>query len=98
VRDGNYGVVALDLRGLAERALRRQPATVWYRLQRAAEGGAAAVLVLTPHPLVPAVPWRLILRTPLTIEQVRTPRKVLAARLAVEIDRGHAAAQEELAG
>jgi hypothetical protein len=98
VRDGNYAVIALDLRGLAERALRKQPATAWYRLQRAAEGGAAAVLVLTPHPLVPAVPWRLVLRTPLTIEHVRTPREVLAARLAVETDRGHAAAQEELAG
>jgi hypothetical protein len=98
VRDGNYAVIALDLRGLAERTLRKQPATAWYRLQRAAEGGAAAVLVLTPHPLVPAVPWRLVLRTPLTIENVRTPREVLAARLAVETDRGHATAQEELAG
>jgi hypothetical protein len=98
VRDGNYAVVALDLRGLAERALRKQPATAWYRLQRAAEGGTVAVLVLTPWPLVPAAPWRLVLRSPLTLAGVRAPRAVLAARLAVEIDRGQAVAGEELAG
>ena len=94
VRDGNYGAIVLDLRGLAERALRKQPATAWYRLQRAAEGGAAAVLVLTPLPLVPAVPWRLVLPRPLALASVRAPRTDLAAGLTVEIARGHAAAEE----
>jgi hypothetical protein len=61
VRDGNYAVLVLDLRGCAERALRRTPASTWYRLQRAAEGGSVAVLVQTTIPLVPAVPWRLVL-------------------------------------
>src|SRR5580700_4421153 len=42
VRDGNYAVVVLDLRGCAERALRRTPASLWYRLQRAAERGDVA--------------------------------------------------------
>jgi hypothetical protein len=98
VRDGNYAAVVLDLRGLAARVLRKQPATAWYRLQRAAEGGAAAVLVLTPCPLVPAVPWRLVLRTPLALAGLRLPRAVLAANLVVETDRGHDAAGEEMAG
>jgi hypothetical protein len=47
VRDGNYAAVVLDLRGCAERVLRRTPASIWYRLQRAAEGGSVAVLVQT---------------------------------------------------
>ncbi len=101
VRDGNYAVIALDLRGLPARTLRRQPAAAWYRLQRAAEGGAA-VLVLTPYPLVPAVPWRLRLRSPLTLEQARQPRAALAAGLAVEVERSasrtDAGESEELAG
>jgi hypothetical protein len=102
VRDGNYAVIALDLRGLAGRVLRKQPATAWYRLQRAAESGAAAVLVLTPYPLVPAVPWRLVLRSSLTLEHARWPRPALAAGLTVEVERSagrqNAAETEELAG
>jgi len=98
VRDGNYAALVLDLRGLAGGVLRKQPAAAWYRLQRAAESAPAAVLVLTPHPLVPAVPWRLVLRTPLTLAGRRAPREILAADLAVETDRGHAAAPEEMAG
>ena len=47
VRDGNYAAIVLDLRGCAERVLRRTPASAWYRLQRAAEGGSVAVLVQT---------------------------------------------------
>jgi len=102
VRDGNYAVIALDLRGLPARALRRQPATGWYRLQRAAEGGAAAVLVLTPCPLVPAAPWRLVLHPSLTLAHTRRPRPAVADGVAVALERGaarpEAAAMEELAG
>ena len=102
VRDGNYAVVALDLRGLPARVLRKQPAAVWYRLQRAAEGGAAAVLVLTPHPLVPAVPWRLILHPCLTLADAQRPRTDVAAGLAIEVGRSagqpETGESEELAG
>jgi hypothetical protein len=98
VRDGNYAAIVLDLRGHAGRVLRKQPAAAWYRLQRAAENETAAVLVLTPCALVPAVPWRLVLRTPLTLAGLRTPRETLADDLAVETDRGRAAAPEEMAG
>ncbi len=102
VRDSNYAVIALDLLGLPVRALRRQPAAAWYRLQRAAEGGAAAVLVLTPHPLVPAAPWRLVLHPSLTLAQGRRTRAAVAAGLAVEVARSTgqppAAETGELAG
>jgi hypothetical protein len=98
VRDGNYAAIVLDLRGCAERALRRTPAAVWYRLQRAAEGAAAAVLVQTQSAVVPAVPWRLILDAPLSLADAGAPREILADRLAVRTERRHAQAAGELAG
>ena len=98
VRDGNYAVVVLDLRGCAERVLRRTPASTWYRLQRAAEGGSVAVLVQTQSPLVPAVPWRLVLDEPLSLASAGAPREDVAARLAVRAERSHAEATEALAG
>jgi hypothetical protein len=97
VRDGNYAAVVLDLRGCAERALRRTPACVWYRLQRAAEGGSVAVLVQTQSALVPAVPWRLALDTPLSLADVDAPRETVADRLAARAQRSHAPAAEPLA-
>jgi recA bacterial DNA recombination protein len=96
VRDGNYAVLVLDLRGCTERALRRTSASVWYRLQRAAEGGSVAVLVQTTTPLVPAVPWRLILDTPLSLLGSDEPREFVVEGLAVRTERTHPAATEEL--
>ena len=100
VRDANYAVVVLDLGGCAERVLRRTPATVWHRLHHAARGGGA-VLVRTDRPLVPAVPWRLVLREPLRLGDAPRPQVELLDELDVELDRGHRAdvvAFEELAG
>lgn len=97
VRDGNYAVLAIDLRGLAEKSLRQQPAATWYRLQRAAEESSAAVLVLTPFALVPAVPWRLMLTASLPLADRRQPQEAIATRLEVELMRGHTL-REELAG
>lgn len=87
VRDANYAVVVLDLRGCAERVLRRTPATVWHRLHRAARGGGA-VLVTTGRALVPATPWRLVLRAPLGLGAWRLTQAELAATLEVEVERG----------
>ena len=98
VRDGNYAVVVLDLRGLGERALLQQPASVWHRLHHAAASSAPAVLVQTTLPLVAAVPWRLVLRDALPRSARPAAREELAAALAVEIARGHAPVLGELAG
>jgi hypothetical protein len=98
VRDGNYAAVVLDLRGCAERALRRTPSSLWHRLQRAAEGSSVAVLVQTTFPLVPAVPWRLVLDTSLSLADTGEPREAVAGRLAVRTERSHALVIEELAG
>lgn len=87
IRDGNYAAAVLDLRGLGARELRRLPAAAWYRLQRAAEGASAAVLVQTEFPLVPAAPWRLVLREPLSLGRAREARAALAGSLRVEVGR-----------
>ena len=78
VRDGNYAVVIMDLRGLAERELLTLPKAQWHRLQRAAESRPAAVLVQTTRGLVPAVPWRLLLRTTHGLGMRRVPQTPLS--------------------
>ncbi len=99
VRDGNYAVVVLDLRGCAERALRRTPASTWYRLQRAAEGGSVAVLVQTQSPLVPAVPARLVLGRAMPLADAAAERGDVAERIDVLTERSHAQdTTERLAG
>jgi hypothetical protein len=98
VRDGNYAVTVFDTRGIPARVLRRQPAGAWHRLRLSAELNPGAVLVQSAAGFVPAVPWRLVLRTPARLDDLR---RTLAERmevLAVEVERGHAAAGEELAG
>jgi hypothetical protein len=47
VRDTNFSLVMLDLRGVGSRALRRVPPTTWYRLQRALERTDMAMVVFT---------------------------------------------------
>ena len=95
VRDGNYAVVVVDLRGLAERELLNLPKAQWHRLQRAAESRAAAVLVQTTRGVVPAVPWRLTLKTPHGLAARRTTQDKLVAALTVEIARGHVMHEEK---
>ncbi len=98
VRDGNYAAVIIDLRGIAEKALRMQPGTTWHRLHRVIEHAAPAVLVLTPCPLVPAVSWRLVLSTSHGLAARRMSQEQLAATLTVEIARGHVSDAMERAG
>jgi hypothetical protein len=97
LRDGNYAIVILDVRGLAERTLLRTPVTTWHRLRHAAETSAVATLVLSASPIVPAVPTRLVLRQTVPLMARRTPRNALADGLAIEVERGHLAAEEKSA-
>lgn len=98
VRDGNYAAIVLDARGVPARILRQQPAGAWHRLRLAAEQNPGAVLVQSAAGVVPAVLWRLVLRTPAGLGDLRRTRAERAAGLAVEVERGHAGAGEELAG
>lgn len=97
VRDGNYAVVVLDLRGLAERLLLKTPAATWHRLRCATENGPVAVLVQTTTPLVPAVTWRLTLGEPLRLASRQAERSSLADQFTVTIDRGHIETEERSA-
>ena len=90
IRDGNYAVVVLDLRGVALRLLKRQPAGLWHRLHRAADTSPSALLVQTPAALLPAVPWRLTLGGTLGLSHEHTARDALAAVIPIEVSRGHA--------
>jgi hypothetical protein len=98
VRDGNYAVVVLDLRGCAERALRRTPASVWYRLQRAAEGGSVAVLVQTQSPSCPRSRGALSSTGMSLADADCGARDDVAGRIGVRAERSHAQDIEELAG
>src|ERR1017187_3108994 len=51
VPGGNHAAGALGRRGGGAGILRRIPASAWYRLHRAAEGGSVPVLVQTTSPL-----------------------------------------------
>jgi len=97
VRDGNFGLVALDLRGASAAEQHRVPAAAWYRLQRAAEQGGAAILVQTTQPTVPAAAHRLILEKSLLLSVQTEMRAEVIAALAPAIAR-QAPLREALAG
>ncbi len=86
-RDANLGLVALDLRHTGERQLRRIPAPLWYRLQRAAEQSNLALFVETPRPLVPSAQLRFSLEQSQTLAEFATPRAELTAHLELHVQR-----------
>lgn len=98
VRDGNYSVLVLDLRGISDRELLNTPKSNWHRLQRAAESRPTAVLVQTTRGAVPAVPWRLMLRSTPGLSVRRIPQWQILESLTVEVLRGHQAYDEEMTG
>lgn len=59
LRDGNLALILLDLQSAPLRELRRIPASTWHRLQRLAEQTAAAIVVLTPQPMIASAQVRL---------------------------------------
>jgi hypothetical protein len=61
VRDGNIGLILLDLRGNQPTELRRQPLSVWFRLQRVIEQSGGVLVVLSSQPLVSSAAVRVVL-------------------------------------
>lgn len=88
VRDGNFALVALDMRGVAPREWRRVPPTAWYRLQRAAEPGEAAVLVQSDEPRVASAACRISLERSLGLAEMAQPRAGLADKIEAVLVRG----------
>ncbi len=98
VRDGNYAAVVLDLRGVPARSLRQQPSSAWHRLRLAAQAQPGAVLIESDRGLVPAVPWRLILRQSPALRDLRRPQSDRAEGMMIEVERGHALGGERPTG
>jgi recA bacterial DNA recombination protein len=95
VRDANFGLVMVDVRRLSERELRQEPATLWYRLQRAAEQNELSLIVETPRALVPSAMLRFVLPQSFGLTDLDSPRAVLTDVVAVELQRQRRQLEEE---
>jgi hypothetical protein len=93
VRDANFALVVVDLRGFTLPALRRVPATTWYRWQRAVERTDLALVVLTTVALVGSARLRLNLAGTFLLAAFDEEQTRLAFRLQVEVQRSRG--QEE---
>lgn len=79
LRDGNLSLVLLDLQAAPPAQLRRIPANIWHRFQRLAEQTTAAVVVLTPQPMVEAAHVRIAAASSWTLAAQRRWRHELIA-------------------
>ena len=79
LRDGNLALVMLDLQAAPVRQLQRIPANTWHRLQRLAEQTTAAVVVLTPQPMIEAAQVRIAAAESWTLDAQRRWRHELTA-------------------
>lgn len=93
LRDGNLGLVVLDLRSCRPEEVRKISSTSWYRLQRVVEPTSTAFVVLTAQPLVSAARPRLRLEARLGLGSFDRRQDDLLDQLHVELVRG----QEERA-
>lgn len=86
LRDGNIGMVVLDLRLNPRAQLRKIQPQVWYRLQRLVEESAAVLLVATPFRTVSSAKLQLILQSRWTLDALEMPQSALlpAAEFSVE--------------
>ena len=87
VRDANFALVVVDLRGFTLSALRGMPATTWYRWQRAVERTDLALVVLTTMALVGSAQLRLYLAGTFQLAAFDEEQARLAFRLPVEVQR-----------
>lgn len=87
LRDGNLNMVLLDLNLNGERALRKIPATYWYRFQRLVESTGTICIVLTPHPIVSPAQVRIKLRPQFSIAALAREFNELLPLLKMEVSR-----------
>lgn len=86
-RDANFGLLLIDVRGLPERELRREPSTSWYRLQRAAEQNGLPLVIETPFALVPSAMVRFVLDRSHPASAFECERPELTVQLALTVQR-----------
>lgn len=95
VRDPNYGVVIIDVRSVEQPVLKRTAATIWYRLQRAAEESQVAVLVQSAAATVPCARSRLVFKENYSLSALTQKRPALLEQLMVEVQRQRTGLVEE---
>jgi hypothetical protein len=88
VRDGNFGLIILDLRGLEERELRRQPTSLWFRLQRAIEASDGSLALFADRPLAPSASVRLRLESSFSLAALSRSEAESAAALEATAAKG----------
>lgn len=92
VRDGNLSPILLDLRGNDLAELRKQPPTVWFRLQRAVEQSGGMLLVLSARSQVSSAAVRLVLTKPLPLDSLDEPAE---AAVLVEVETAREARRKQ---
>ncbi|MFT7302951.1 MAG: hypothetical protein ACI8UZ_001789 [Akkermansiaceae bacterium] len=87
--DGNLPLILLDLHLVSERELRQIPTALWHRLKIQARDSGAALIAMTPRPLVPTPHRRLTLSGRFTLDHLELKSPSLNL---------HHADQQKLAG
>jgi hypothetical protein len=85
LRDGNLPLLLLDLQLVPLAQLRRIPVNTWHRFHRVAEQGNAALVVLTPRPMVEGVKVRIVAGNRWPLEAMTRRRRLLAEDLDLKI-------------
>lgn len=94
VRDRNFPLVVLDLKLNPGAELRRIPSSTWHRLGRIVEHNGTCLLVITPFALAGAVSVRVVVRSGLAIDDLRSTPGELPGRLRFEVVRSVQANRE----
>jgi RecA/RadA recombinase len=85
LRDGNLPLILLDLQPLSRRAIGRIPASTWHRFQRLVEQSGAALVILTPQPLIEGAKIRVAVRTRWSLPALRRRRRGLVEELEAQV-------------
>ncbi len=85
LRDGNLPLILLDLQPLPTAQLQRIPASSWHRFHRIAEQGDAALVVLTPRPMIEGVRLRIAAENRWSLEALTRRRRELIYELDLKV-------------
>ena len=87
LRDGNIGLVAMDLQLTPLRELGRLPSSSWHRLRGLAEKSGANLIALTPRRIVPSAHLRVELDGTFGLDAFDLPREELHNQLFLRVLR-----------
>lgn len=97
IRDPNYSLIVIDVRGFPERDLLKTKDSIWTRLQRGAEQAETAAVTFSTTAIVPNAAMRVVFREPLAAESLTMLRGAIQSHLSVDLQRSRIRNQEGLA-